>query len=137
MILKYQKLHDSAAAPIKREGDCGYDLTATWMRPDDLYLEYGTSLAIAIPAGYVGLLFPRSSVSKTGLIMANCVGVIDQNYRGELKIRFKKIGEGAEYEIGERVAQLLIVPIAEPEWQDVGPLDTTNRGTGGFGSTGT
>lgn len=132
----FKKLDKNANCLEKRRGDCGYDLTAVSVNNTDLYVEYGTGIAVEIPEGFVGLLFPRSSVSKYGLVLANCVGVIDQNYRGEIKARFKKVGNGPEYQVGDKVAQLLIMPVAEPEWVEVYSLSDTNRGSGGFGSTG-
>jgi len=82
-------------------------------------------------------LFPRSSVSTTGLHLANSVGVVDSNYRGEVCLRFKRVGWNATlYNIGERVGQIMIVPYPQIELEQVEELSSTNRGDGGFGSSG-
>ena len=127
------------------------DLTAT-SKEIDKYgnVMYGIGLALEIPHGYVGLIFPRSSVSKFNLNLANSVGVIDSGYRGELICKFKPTpkfvvnGEfgnsdfnltNEKYEIGERVAQIMILPIPEVLFKEVTELSDTDRGKGGFGST--
>lgn len=122
-----------------KPGDAGLDLTATSKKVVDEgsygYIEYGTGLAIEIPEGYVGLTFPRSSVSNTGLIKANAVGVIDSGYRGELKSRFKAIPDTKQYEVGDKIAQLIIIPYPKIEFEEVEELSETERGEGGYGST--
>jgi len=126
------------------EQAAGYDLTfTTCQAPEDLpYVEYGTGIATAIPEGYVGLLFPRSSISKTGLIMANCVGVIDSDYRGEIKARFKQIYTFVKsYRVGEKGCQLIIMEVPAVAYEEYPEeefrrLFDTKRGEGGFGSTG-
>ena len=102
----------------------------------------GTGVSVKIPVGYVGLLVARSSLSKKDLVLSNSIGIIDSDYRGELKVALTYIGSGLgeNIEEGDRIAQLLVVPIALPlvnlnmdteeEWCD------TDRGAGGFGSTG-
>ena len=87
-----------------------------------------------IPRGYVGLLFPRSSVSNKGAWLANSVGVIDSGYRGPVKVRL--YGPKAPYQPGERVAQLMIMPVPYVSVQEVSELSDSQRGQGGFGSTG-
>ena len=94
-----------------------------------------TGISIRVPEGTYGRIAPRSSVSKKDLILANSVGVLDSGYRGELKIRFQKMGEEI-YEIGERIAQILVLPIPEIEFEEVENLSESVRGEGGFGSTG-
>ena len=96
MKVKIKKLHPDAVIPsYAKPGDAGMDLTAISKRVETgsdengEYIEYGTGLAIEIPEGHVGLVFPRSSVSKKDLFLANAVGVIDSGYRGEVKLRFK------------------------------------------------
>ena len=84
----------------------------------------------------MGLLFPRSSVYTRSLILANCIGVIDADYRGEIKVLFRKLSEGAIYSVGERIAQLMILPIPEITFTETEQLDETARDTGGIGSTG-
>lgn len=121
----------------KRNGDAAFDLTAMtadkFLFDNGHVYEYGTGVCLAIPPGYVGLVFPRSSVSTTNASLANSVGVIDSSYRGEIKVRF--YGSAAPYKKGDRCAQLLIVPCPEVSFVE-GELDETERGTGGFGSTG-
>ena len=148
MKVKFGKLHDDAVLPTyAKKGDAGMDLVATSVteKPGKhgfvhvlKYIEYGTGIAVEIPEGYVGLLFPRSSVTKQDLMLKNSIGVIDSGYRGEIMLRFKSIKPQKErYEIGERIGQLLIIPIPkiEPIWAL--ELSDTERGSGGFGSTGT
>ncbi len=116
----------------------GYDLTAisrSWDAAHGTWI-YGTGLAIAIPNGHVGLLFPRSSIYTRSLILANCVGVIDADYRGEIKLLFRPTGEGAVYDVGERIAQLVVIPIPDVAFAETESLDSTERDVGGFGSTG-
>lgn len=155
MKIKFKKLHEDAVLPsYAKPGDAGLDITAvsdsstSFPEKGDLwyYIEYKTGLSVEIPEGYVGLLFPRSSISKSSLILANSVGVIDSGYRGEICFRFKadaglvnqatnESSTPAKYKKGDKIGQLMIVPYPtiEPEfWSD---LSETERGTGGFGST--
>jgi dUTP pyrophosphatase len=98
-----------------------------------------TGVKIQIPVGYVGLLFPRSSLSKQDIIMTNSVGVIDSDYRGEImaSLMYMGIEDGEWLQAGQRIVQLVVVPIILPRFKLVETLDTTTRGEGGFGSTGT
>ena len=140
MKINFKKLDEKAFVPRQMtEGAAGMDLTATSMDFTEKYIEYGTGLAAAIPEGYVGLLFPRSSISKMEMSMANSVGVIDSDYRGEIKVRlrYKQPIPRFLYSVGERVAQLVIVPYVQVEPQVVDILPETARGDGGFGSTDT
>ena len=143
MKLKYKKLVSHARPPTKaHETDAGYDLCVAdgpYYNSDYDYVEYGTGIAIALERGTTGLLFPRSSISKTPLILANCVGVIDPGYTGEVKLRFKRWKEereDQEYQFGDKIAQLIIVQTEDVEWEEVSELEDTERGTGGFGSSG-
>lgn len=142
MKVKIKKLLPRAVMPTKRDGDAGYDLTATNVahttdeKASFGYVEYSTDLAIEIPEGYVGYIYPRSSISKTGLILANSVGVIDSSYRGEVKLRFKYISRTELYKVGDRVGQLIIMPLPNIELEEAEELSSTERGEGGFGSTG-
>ena len=97
-----------------------------------------TGIAMEIPKGYAGLVFARSSMgAKRGLAPANKVGVIDSDYRGEIRVvLYNHSGEVQSIEPGERVAQLLIVPVFTPGFQEAEKLSDTGRGAGGFGSTG-
>lgn len=142
--VKVKKLNDNAILPAQADsGSAGMDLTATTeklvVEGSVSYVEYGTGLALEIPEGYMGLIFPRSSISSsTTLVLANAVGVVDSSYRGEVKLRFKSlVPMGAKkYKIGERVGQLIIVPYPKIQLVEVDELNDTQRGQGGFGSSG-
>jgi len=139
--VKIRKLVPEAVIPqYAKPGDAGLDLTCTDLEfPNLTKAVYSTGLAIEIPEGYVGLLYPRSSIHKSALTMANSVGVIDSGYRGEIKIVFKlttPIGDANLYSIGDRIAQLLIVPYPTVRFEEVDSLSTTSRGDTGFGSSG-
>ena len=116
MQVRVKKLHPDAVIPsYANAGDAGMDMVAisSKISDDGLYVEYGTGIAVEIPAGYVGLLFARSSISKTTMVLANHVGVIDSGYRGEIKFRFKDLGisldqekwycDETAYEVGQSV----------------------------------
>ncbi len=140
MKVKIKKLVPEAVIPMyAKPGDAGMDLTAISMKVVDEgeygYIEYGTGLSIEVPEGYVALMFPRSSCSDTGLILANSVGVIDSGYRGEIKARFKAIPDTKYYNVGDRVVQLVIIPYPQIEWEETETLSETERGEGGHGST--
>lgn len=98
----------------------------------------GLGFAAAVPPGHIGLLLPRSSTgAKHGLELNNTCGVIDSDYRGEWKAAIRtKSGKSFDWEVGERILQFMIVPIADVSLELVDSLDETSRGTGGFGSTG-
>ena len=141
MEVNIKKLNESAVIPTyAKQGDAGLDLTAVSMDVIDNkgsgYIEYGTGLAIEIPEGYVGLIYPRSSISKTGLILSNSVGVIDSGYRGEIKFRFKWVKDTDRYNIGDRIGQLVVMPYPQVTLIEKEELVETDRGDGGFGSTG-
>lgn len=143
MKIKFKKLTEDAIIPsYAKSGDAGLDLYATTAGyySDRGFYEYGTGIAVEIPKGYVGLLFPRSSVSKMDLSLANSVGVVDSGYRGEIKLRFKdtvtKKSLKNIYKVGDRVAQLVIIPYPEVELEEVDQLDDSERSSGGFGSSG-
>jgi dUTP pyrophosphatase len=137
MRVKIKKLRPDAIIPsYAKSGDAGMDLTAVDFDANDLHVTYKTGLAVAIPAGFVGLLFPRSSVYKTGQYLTNAVGVIDSGYRGELMLKFNQSNSLNLYKIGDRVGQLIIMPYPSVEFEEVSELSDSNRGVGGFGSTG-
>lgn len=176
MNLKIKKTHPDAVIPkYAKRGDAGMDLVATTVviDPDLSTFTYGTGLAIEIPEGYVGLVFPRSSNCKKDLYLTNHVGVIDSGYRGEIKMSYKPdfdhwilshirpdfkesitdkgIGiyydtcedefrdRGIEfqvYKIGDRIGQIIIMPYPQIEFEEVENLSETERGSGGYGSTG-
>jgi dUTP pyrophosphatase len=138
MKVKIKKLHPEAVIPsYAKPGDAGMDLTAIDVStPGGKHITYHTGLAVEIPQGYVGLLFPRSSVYKTGQTLSNCVGVIDSGYRGEIMLKYTLSPYGLEYQIGERVGQLIIMPYPHVEFVEENELTQTERGEGGYGSTG-
>jgi len=134
--VKIKKLEEGAVVPsYARPGDAGMDIVATSKRVTDKFVEYGTGLSFEVPEGYSMLVFPRSSISKKDLILANSVGVLDSGYRGELLVRFQSMGED-HYEIGERIVQIMILPYPEVKFEEVKELSESVRGVGGFGSTG-
>ncbi len=134
------KISEGGILPsYSKSGDAGLDLTAisinTVNHEDYGYIEFGTGISIEIPEGFVGLVYPRSSISNTGMVLANSVAVIDSNYRGEIKLRFKYISGTKYYKVGERIAQLMIVPVPTVEFEIVSELTETVRGDKGFGSS--
>jgi dUTP pyrophosphatase len=141
--VKIKKLNDKAVVPhYSTEGSAGLDFTAVSekivVEGAITYVEYGTGLAMSIPKGFVGLIFPRSSISSsTSMVLANSVGVIDSDYTGEIKFRFKNIGMGLnkKYKVGDRIGQIVVIPYPKVSFQEVDDLDETKRGSGGFGST--
>ena len=143
MKVKIKKLSPDAVIPTyAKEGDAGMDMVATRIINETLdSITYGTDIALEIPEGFVGLVFPRSSIRKTHLHLSNSVGVIDSGYRGEIQATFKKI-QGISnnaldnYKVGDRIFQLMIIPHPTIQFQEVDELTTTERGEGGFGSTG-
>ena len=115
------------------------DLVATRIISNTTFdVSYGTDLAMEIPNGFVGLVFPRSSIRKYELALSNSVGVIDSGYRGELQATFKKTNglDSLAYKVGDRIAQIMIIPHPPIEFNEVDELSDTERGDGGFGSTG-
>lgn len=138
MKVKFKKLHPNAVTPkYAKFGDAGMDLTATSRWHEASNVCYGTGIAMEIPQGYVGLVFPRSSVAKKELLLSNCVGVIDSGYRGEITAKFKTTNGGSHlYEVGERICQIIILPYPEIEFDEVETLSETERGDGGYGSSG-
>ena len=139
MQVRIKKLNENAVIPTyAKDGDAGMDLIATSIIGDGQFqITYGTGLAMEIPYGFVGLVFPRSSIRKTGLELSNSVGVIDSGYRGELQATFNK-NEGPieKYQIGDRIAQIMIIPHPDIQFEETDELTNTERGAGGFGSTG-
>ena len=138
MKVHFKKLVQEAQTPkFGKPGDAGADLVATTMSNHDDHLVYGVGLAVEIPEGMVGLVFPRSSIRQTDLFMANSVGVIDSGYRGEIFITFNiKKGATRWYQVGDRIAQLVIMPVPLVKYVEVDELSETERGIAGHGSTG-
>jgi dUTP pyrophosphatase len=161
--VKIKRLHpDSVIPTYAKDGDAGMDLVATTkskaVNTGKAYNEYGTGLSVEIPVGYVGLIFPRSSISNAPFTLSNCVGVVDSGYRGEIKLRFTTTGNAAflvsdqlksityeevygeladGYNVGDKIGQLIIMPYPRIVFTEVQDLAGTERGEGGFGSTGT
>jgi len=137
MKIKIKKIHPDAVIPkYAKKGDAGMDLTAVDVVADGATLTYKTGIAIEIPRWHVGLLFPRSSVYKTGQTLTNCVGVIDSGYRGEIMMKYTLSPYQKEYEIGDRVGQIIIMPYPRIDFEEVEELTATDRGQNGYGSTG-
>ena len=143
MKVNIKKVHPNAVIPsYAKSGDAGMDLVATSIIGETLgSITYGLGIALEIPEGFVGLVFPRSSIRKTNLQLSNSVGVIDSGYRGELQATFNKVQgidnvERENYKIGDRVCQIIIIPYPPIEFNEVNELSNTERGEGGFGSTG-
>ncbi|KAF1026209.1 MAG: Deoxyuridine 5'-triphosphate nucleotidohydrolase [Acinetobacter bereziniae] len=151
MEVKIKKLHKDAIIPnYAHSSDAGLDITATSKFHDENgNICYGSGLAMSIPSGFVGLLFPRSSISKKDLCLANSVGVIDSGYIGEVIFKFKEnyrhIYNGNDeiimqdinsYDVGERIGQIIIMPYPKINFVEVDELDSSDRGDSGFGSSG-
>lgn len=143
MKIKAKKLNINARLPFKAtEGSAGADLFACL--EDKVIIKPGETktiplgIAVEIPTGFGGFLFPRSSLgTKHGITLPNCVGVIDSDYRGEMCVPLINLGN-ADYIIysGDRIAQLVILPVENAEYIFADELSDTVRGEGGFGSTG-
>jgi len=140
MRVKFKKVLENAISPrYAAEGDACMDLCAAKYEVDEFgNLTYDTGISLEIPEDYVGLVFPRSSITKTSLMLKNSVGVIDSGYRGTIKVKFLAINNfnHVVYEAGDRVAQIMIIPRPTLELEEVENLSETSRGAGGFGSTG-
>lgn len=140
MKVKIKKVHPNAVKPkYAKENDAGMDLVATSIIENTTFqITYGIGLAMEIPDGMVGLVFPRSSIRNTELMLSNSVGVIDAGYRGELQATFNKLNglDSIAYNVGDRIAQIIIVPHPVVQFVEVDELSESKRGDGGFGSTG-
>lgn len=164
--IKIKKLHANAVVPeYAHATDAGLDLVATTKEFLEGVAIYGTGLALEIPQGYVGLIFPRSSILKNDMSLVNSVGVIDSGYRGEIKLNFSLNHKGQSklwtgdindalgqvlptsqpvfiskviegYEVGDRIGQLIVVPYPKVTFQVTEYLSPSDRGENGFGSTG-
>lgn len=142
--IKFKLLDKDATEPTKSTtGACGFDISATSINKVYnetgmlRYIEYGTGIAVEVPKGYCMLAMPRSSVSNTSLMLTNSVGLIDNDFRGEIKFRFKcDYSTITEYGLGDRIGQLLILSMPDIEMVEVLELSQTDRGDKGYGSTG-
>ena len=143
MKVKIKKLVDNAVIPAyATEGSAGMDITATSVSFDnDNNVVYGCGLAFEIPKGYVGLLFPRSSNAKKDLLLSNSVGCLDSDFRGEVLFKFKRTKKSwfkkeKIYEVGDRIGQMIIIKYPTVEFVESEELSETERGCGGYGSSG-
>ena len=139
MKVNFTKLNNNEVVPQNaKPGDAGLDLVAISKVEHGDLIEYGTGIAVEIPEGFVGLLFPRSSIKNYEISLTNHVGVIDSGYRGEIKAFFRKQKTPIckHYEVLDKIVQLVVIPYPQIELQEVSELSSTERGTGGFGSTG-
>lgn len=144
MNIKIKKLKPSAVIPTRgSEKAAGYDLYACFEENEKVIAPHttvpiGTGLSIAVPDGYFGAVFARSGLaSKQSLRPANCVGVCDSDYRGEYIVMLHNDGDVPRTVLlGDRIAQLVIIPYLDVNFEETDELDETKRGAGGFGSTG-
>lgn len=141
--LKFTRKSDAATLPTRaHDGDAGLDLYAAEgarIGPGQR-VSVGTGLSVAIPEGLVGLVTPRSGLAiKHGVTLVNAPGVIDSGFRGELRLLLQNTDASSEFKVasGDRIAQLLLIPIASASPLEADSLDETSRGAGGFGSSGT
>lgn len=141
--VKIKKLNDNAKIPTRgSEYAAGYDLYACVNEPVVIYphetVKIGTGIAIEIPDGFFGAIFPRSGLAtKRGLRLSNCVGVCDSDYRGEYIVALHNDTDIPQaIEPNERIAQLVVMPYLPVKFTEVNELSDTERGSGGFGSTG-
>lgn len=146
MQVKLIKSSDKAITPTKAHStDAGFDLTAAEKYYDEFgNIVYNTCIRLEIPNGYFGALFPRGSITKKALLLGNSVGVVDSDYRGDIIFKYKPApyypnrgeDEAFDYEVGDRVGQLIILPYPEIEFVETKDLSQTPRGEGSYGSTG-
>lgn len=151
MEIRFKKLVPEAQTPYRKiDIDAGFDLYATSIVETSEYIQYNTGIAVEIPEGYVGLVFPRSSVTKYDLMLKNSVGVIDASYRGEIMCRFYgtktinyNVGNKSatiygdnKFNVGDRVAQIVFMELPKITLIETEELSDTQRGSGGFGHTG-
>ena len=138
--IRFKRLTPAAVIPKRGSASAaGYDLTAiriTGSEDQPGLIRIGTGIAVEIPEGYAGFIFPRSSVYKTRSILSNCVGVVDSDYRGEIMAAFFSWNRDIFYHVGDRFAQMVILPVPAVEFLEAEELSATERGTGGYGSTG-
>ena len=143
MTIKFKRLSENAIAPVKAHStDAGFDLTCTDVTTEinengQVVIVYHTGLSLEIPEGYFGALVPRSSIAKKPLLLTNAFGVIDSGYRGEIIGKFKVTTDSVPsvYKPGERICQLLILPVPDVQFEESETLCETDRGEGSYGST--
>lgn len=152
-LLKFKKTHENATTPVKANStDMCYDLFAVEDgKLSEMFIEYDTGIAFDIPEGYDVKVFPRSSISKYDLVLANCTGIIDNGYKDSVKCRFKvlyshsamineklyrTISDLKLYKKGDRIAQFTLVKKVNYKLEETDSLSDSERGLGGFGSSG-
>lgn len=142
LVVNFKKLKATAKLPIKGSLSAAcYDVYATSMSLDDTgMLTYGLGFSTEIPEGWRGVIIPRSNLSKHRWVLSNSIGIVDSDYRGEWLVKMKSVSanerEAAPYQVGERIAQIYFEKNVEVAFAEVEELDQTERGAGGFGSTG-
>jgi len=141
LLVSIETCHEDAEVPeYQQDGDAGMDLKAVDIKKNTHeQVWFKTGLKFAIPRGYAGFIYPRSSITELPLELGNSVGVIDSGYRGEVEVRFNKLVNTIEqvYEVGDRIAQMIIMPYPKVEFVETESLNfDTSRGSNGFGSTG-
>lgn len=155
MQIKVEKITPTAKLPIRaEEGSVGLDCFVDSITVKDGALVYGLGFGLEPPEGFFAMLVPRSSITKIEWVFGNSVGIIDPSYRGELQVRIRPVGtvsllnnEGIitsqhnkrqelPFKVGDRIAQLILLPALTQVKVEEGILSKTGRGTGGFGSTG-
>jgi dUTP pyrophosphatase len=141
LVVNFKKLHADAKLPVKGSSSAAcYDVYATSVEVDENRVAtYRLGFATEIPEGWRGVVVPRSNISKHPWILANSVGIIDSDYRGEWMVKFKCVSndlEAVPYGLGDRVAQIYFEKNVDVAFAEVEDLEETTRGEGGFGSTG-
>jgi dUTP pyrophosphatase len=142
VILRVRRLNPAATLPSKAHpGDAGYDLhaaEAVTIGPGER-ASVGTGIAIELPPRHAGLVLPRSGLAaRHGIALVNAPGLIDEGYRGEVRVLLLNTDRAEPFEVapGDRIAQLLVTPVAGPDVVEADELGATVRGVGGFGSSG-
>lgn len=138
--INFKKLDDNAKLPQKaHETDAGWDMWAVSKKENEKYVQYGTGIAFDIPKGWVGELYPRSSVTNKDLMLKNSVGIIDAGYQGEIMFRFNVTKQNSffdSYHIGDKIGQIIFKRLPEVSLVEVNEFKKSSRGEKGFGSTG-
>jgi len=138
--IKFKKLTSTAKTPTRaHESDAGFDFyscTGPLNHNKPGVVVHKTGIAVEIPHNYFGAMFPRSSIRDTGLSLCNSVGVIDSGYRGEVVFSFYREAGTGGYSAGDKIGQLVILPLPQVELVEVDELSTSDRGEKGLGSTG-
>lgn len=141
LVVNFKKLVEEARLPVKGSSSAAcHDVYATSITLDEKRVAtYGLGFSTEIPEGWRGVIVPRSNISKHPWILANSIGIVDSDYRGEWMVKFKCVSnfiEAAPYGVGDRVAQIYFAKNEDVAFAEVEELDQTERGHGGFGSTG-